>query len=344
MPEHKYADLAAKLREEIQSGVYAAGQKLPSENELTALTGYSRQTVRQAMGLLEKDGLTDRVRGSGTYVRSGPTRRAVTHNVAVVTTYIGEYIFPDILQGIDRVLSQNGYSPLLSATHNRMDTERQILTGLLDKPIDGLIVEGTKTALPNPNLDLYRQFAAREMPVVFINGFYRDLKDPIYVVADDRAGGRSACELLLKQGHREIAGLFKSDDIQGHRRYQGYVEALRSAGVAVTDDRVLWYTTEDRDAIVATRVGELVRDCTGLVCYNDEAAIQVLRALGDRTPALASFDNSTVAQMLPIPFVSLSNPKERIGALAAEKLLRLLDGKEEASTILPWNLEPSRPI
>lgn len=65
--------------------------------------------------------------------------------------------------------------------------------------------------------------------MVFINGFYPDLKNPVYVVADDRAGGRMACELLLKKGHSKIAGIFKSDDIQGHRRYAGYAEAVYAA-------------------------------------------------------------------------------------------------------------------
>ena len=210
MSGHKYEELARQLRQGIQDGTYQTGQRLPSENELTQTTGYSRQTVRQAMALLENEGLTDRVRGSGTYVRSQVPSRRRTHNIAVVTTYIGEYIFPDILRGIDGVLSGNGYTQLLSATGNRVDRERQILEDLRQKPIDGLIVEGTKTALPNPNIDLYAYFDEQRIPVVFINGFYPDLTSPVYVVADDRAGGRLACQRLLKQGHRHIAGVFKN--------------------------------------------------------------------------------------------------------------------------------------
>ncbi len=53
MGEHKYKELSNKLRKDIQTGVFTEGQKLPSENELADVTGYSRQTVRQAMSLLE---------------------------------------------------------------------------------------------------------------------------------------------------------------------------------------------------------------------------------------------------------------------------------------------------
>lgn len=346
MKEHKYAELAEKLRSEIESGKYAQGDRLPSENELAAQTGYSRQTVRQAMSILESAGLTDRVQGSGTYVRGIQPHREVSHNIGVITTYIGEYIFPTILHGIDHVLAQNGYTNMLAATRNRVDKERQILTEFLQKPIDGLIVEGTKTALPNPNVDLYARFAQEGIPVVFINGYYPDLSPkPVYVVADDRAGGRMACEALLHEGRHRIAGIFKSDDIQGHRRYAGYAQALQDAGLAVSDDSVLWYTTENREELLHACGETVLSGCDGVVCYNDEIALRVLRMLNRDRPVvprevmIASFDNSTYAQLSAVPYLSLTNPKEQIGRLAAEKLLGLLAGKPQASTILPWSVE-----
>ncbi|HWQ79451.1 MAG TPA: GntR family transcriptional regulator [Anaerovoracaceae bacterium] len=345
MSEHKYTELANKLRSDIQTGVYTEGQKLPSENELAYTTGFSRQTVRQAMSLLENEGLTSRIRGSGTYVQSTEPIKPATHNIAVITTYIREYIFPAILHGIEDVLSKNGYTPMLCATHNRVDNERRLLTDFLQKPIDGLIVEGTKTALPNPNLDLYIRFHETGIPVVFINGYYPELKNPIYVVADDRAGGEKICGELLKKGHRRIAGIFKSDDIQGHRRYAGYADALRSEDIPISDDHVLWFTTESRDELLDALTMQTLKDCTAVVCYNDEVALKVLNVLqnnGVDVPGeieLVSFDNSTLAQLSSVKFLSLENPKEQLGQLAAQKLLNILQNKEEAPSVMPWGTE-----
>lgn len=336
--QHKYTALASLLRKDIESGVYAPGQKLPSENELTLTTGYSRQTVRQAFGILERESFVDRIQGSGTFVRKIFAHRHTTHTVAVITTYIGEYIFPAILQGIDNVLSANGYSTLLSATHNRVDIEHQILTGMLDKPIDGLIVEGTKTALPNPNIDLYRLFEKKGLPVVFFNGFYPELSDLVHVVADDRTGGRAACELLLKNGHRDIAGIFKSDDLQGLQRYHGYMEALRENNADSGKDLALWFTTENRSSQIETHIRSLAEGCDALICYNDEVALQVLHLLGDHTPKLVSFDHSKFSRLFPVNFISFSNPKESLGQVVAEKLLHILNGEIESSVELPWTL------
>ncbi len=345
MSESKYAVLAAELREKILSGIYAPGTRVPSENELAAQTGYSRQTVRQAMSVLEHEGLTDRVRGSGTFVRQEFSSRPETRNIAVVTTYIGEYIFPDILRGIDDVLVQNGYTSMLSATRNRVDSERRILADLLQKPIDGMIVEGTKTALPNPNIDLYDEFARAGIPIVFINGYYPDLKNPVYVVADDRSGGAMAVKKLLAHGHTRIAGFFKNDDIQGHRRYAGFTQALRDAGLSMADDHVLWFTTENRDSLLSSCAAQTVSGCTAAVCYNDEVALGLLGGPGrpgiplPKDFELVSFDNSTYVHLAARPFLSLSTPKEQLGSLAAEKLLELLHHRPCASAVLPWTLE-----
>lgn len=337
MNEPKYITVARRLRMGIQNGTYENGRKLPSENELVAQTGYSRQTIRQAMAMLESEGLTERIRGSGTYVKSARVRRPRTNNIAVITTYIGEYIFPAILHGISGALSEKGYTPLLSATQNRVDTEREVLKSLMNKPIDGIIVEGTKTAMPNPNIDLYEEIGRQGIPVVFVNGYYAELKNPMYVVMNDREGGRLACEALLKEGHQHIAGFFKSDDIQGHRRYAGYAEALVKAGLSVEDDHVLWYTTENRDLLLKSSAPDTLSGCTAAVCYNDETAILAISACEGMEADWVSFDQSAYARMPGAPFRSLGNPKEALGRLAAEKLLNMLDGGEEHPAVLPWS-------
>jgi GntR family transcriptional regulator len=63
-----YHQLAQTLRREIEQGTYIAGEKLPSEPELTRLYGVSRITVRQALDKLESEGLVIRHHGKGTYV------------------------------------------------------------------------------------------------------------------------------------------------------------------------------------------------------------------------------------------------------------------------------------
>ncbi|MCG5456777.1 GntR family transcriptional regulator [Micromonospora sp. PSH03] len=64
-----YRDLAALLREAIQRGDYAEGSTLPKQDEIAAEHGVNINTVRQAVRLLEAEGLVTPVRRRGTVVR-----------------------------------------------------------------------------------------------------------------------------------------------------------------------------------------------------------------------------------------------------------------------------------
>lgn len=64
-----YRQLAALLRERIESGVYAPGDVLPAESALIEEHDVSRGTVRQAIALLRAEGLVVTEHARGTFVR-----------------------------------------------------------------------------------------------------------------------------------------------------------------------------------------------------------------------------------------------------------------------------------
>lgn len=63
-----YVQVRETLREQIKSGLFAPGQKLPSEDELSSQFGVSRMTVRQGISDLTDEGVLYRRRGIGTFV------------------------------------------------------------------------------------------------------------------------------------------------------------------------------------------------------------------------------------------------------------------------------------
>lgn len=64
----KYRTLSEVLKSMIQTGHYRLGQQIPTEQELVTQYGVSRNTVRQAILLLEEDNYLIRRRGAGTFV------------------------------------------------------------------------------------------------------------------------------------------------------------------------------------------------------------------------------------------------------------------------------------
>lgn len=65
----KYREIQGYLKKKIQQGDYAAGEYLPSENELCRQFSITRTTARKALDELVKDGYIERKHGKGSCVK-----------------------------------------------------------------------------------------------------------------------------------------------------------------------------------------------------------------------------------------------------------------------------------
>lgn len=329
----KYQVLVNWVREHVNSSELMPGERLKSENELAAEFGMSRQTVRHALSILEQESIIECRQGSGNYVSNvSLNRKTGSKNVVIISTYLNAYIFPNIIEGMEEVLSEAGYSVQIAFTHNKVENERNVLNKILtEMSVDGIIVEPTKSGLPNPNLHIYEEISRRGIPTVFFNSYYPGLKLP-HVSMDDEKAGYLAAKQLLELGHKRIGGIFKSDDGQGPKRYQGYQNALMKAGVKVREEHIIWIDTEDQRTIIKDdrRILRRLKGCTGCVTYNDTVAFDletICQKHGIRIPeelSVVSIDNSELAKLCEVPLTSVIHPMSRLGAKAAENLIGLI--------------------
>jgi len=351
----KYDLIVKDIKKSINTGKYEVDQKIPSENELSKKYSVSRQTVRKAIGYLESEGYLYARHGSGTFVarREIKSSKGIkTKNIAVVSTYMSDYIFPRVIQGINKVLSDNGYSILLKTTNNSRRGEAWCMEELLSKNIDGMIIEPSQSAISCQHQVLYDQMDSMGIPYVFIQGCYETMMDRPHVMLDDVKGGILATEHLIRLGHRKVAGIFKADDMQGVLRHKGYVKALAAAGIEYNPDLVVWYHTKDRGMKPMEGLLRILEECPGCdacMCYNDEIAANIisgLRGLGKNIPydfSVTGFDNSLLAQSKGI--TTVAHPQEELGKIAASTLVGLLDGsinKKDAIILLEPVLVPGK--
>lgn len=73
-----YLRIADELRARIRNGVLKPGEMLPSEAAISAEFGVARGTARQALAVLEEEGLVSIVSGRGRVVRSSSRPDAYT--------------------------------------------------------------------------------------------------------------------------------------------------------------------------------------------------------------------------------------------------------------------------
>lgn len=72
-----------ELRQAITSGTFRPGSQLPTESELCEMLGVSRTVVREALRVLEEDGLVARRQGVGTFVRNHPILKNLNFNFGI---------------------------------------------------------------------------------------------------------------------------------------------------------------------------------------------------------------------------------------------------------------------
>ncbi|MBT2657175.1 GntR family transcriptional regulator [Bacillus sp. ISL-18] len=353
----KYNMVKEKITEWITSGTVQPGEKIYSENELVKMFGVSRHTVRQAVGDLVHEGWLYREQGAGTFCSnkmfestqtaeaSPKVQRLNTNgkNIGVITTYISDYIFPSIIKGIESYLTAQGYSLTFACTDNDVEKEKQCLETMLSRNINGLIVEPTRSSNYNPNIQYYLQLEQNNIPYLMINQYYSQLMPP-HIIMNDEHGGFIATEHVIKLGHEKIIGLFKTDDLQGVNRMQGFIRAFRENNLSFFPDMVITYTTEDKDSNVVERLQEFFKKenkPTAIVCYNDQLALQVifmLRGLGLKVPedvSIVGYDDSSLAEATDIKLTSVSHPKMDMGIEAAKWIVSAVEkrGTNEHSTI-----------
>ncbi len=355
----KYKWLAEKLRTLIKK-LHAQGiDKLPTEAEIGSRYRVSRQTVRQALILLTEEGLIEKRRGSGSYI-TGRNLAASTNSIALLLTTDSDYIYPGLVQDIQTTLLQSSYSSQVFVTENRTDKEREHLLSFLNQknhPL-GILVEGCKSALPNPNLDLYRRLMQDGVPILFIHNHYEELSGSIAIQSNDYQGAAELVTHLYEKGHRYIAAAFTVDDLQGHERYKGYAETMRSYQLPINDDYVGWIHRSDlidiekkRDTIFLQRLIEQVRlvlkngdPCTAAICHNDELAYFLIRELKKQKVlvpedfAVVSFDNSYLATTSSPTITSMGHPAHVFGQTAAAYMIDLIRGKKVSSTQIDWTI------
>jgi DNA-binding LacI/PurR family transcriptional regulator len=165
-----------------------------------------------------------------------------------------------------------------------------------------------------------------------------------YVDSDNRGGARLAVQHLVSRGRRSIATIAGRQDMAaGADRLAGYREALDVAGLPpliaygdfthASGVHAMWRLLDQRPGLDAVFVASDIMAA---------GALHALRRAGRKVPddiAVIGFDDLPLAQHTQPPLTTIRQPLDRVGAVAAARLLAELDGiSEEADPILPTTL------
>ncbi|MCA1011432.1 GntR family transcriptional regulator [Halobacillus halophilus] len=355
----KYAKVKQYIKSKVLDGTYEPHHKIHSESELMKQFNVSRHTVRLAIGELVSEGWLYREQGAGTFCadrsRHSSNSSASNKNIAIVTTYISDYIFPSIIRGAEAYLSEKGYQVTLFNTNNDHEKEREYLEKIISNGFEGVIIEPTKSAYSNPNINYYLNLERLGIPYLMINAYYEAL-EPLRVTVDDERGAYLQTEHHIQHGHRNILGFFKTDDMQGTLRMKGYLKAHREYKVPINPNNIITYQTEEKDKKPLEELDRILKNTetapTAIVSYNDELAINLINVLRShnlkvpRDMSIVGFDNSFLTELSEVKLTSIEHPKAELGRQAALLITELIEKpyqqrdmqKEIESIVFPTEL------
>lgn len=256
-----------------------------------------------------------------------------------VTRLFTDPYFPVLIQGVASACNDCDHTVMLWLAEP--DYKRQMISQVLNnRLVDGVIVASSLI-----DDSLIASVAESRLPFVVIG---RHLSNPnvSYVDVDNRESARQAVNYLLRTGRRHIATITGPQNmIAGLDRLEGYRIALRE-----------WGFTPDSDMIVEGSFAEVggyeamrrlsSRLVDAVFAASDAMAIGALRALreaGRRVPddvAVMGFDDLPAAERTEPPLTTVRQPTLKVGALAVETLLDLIQAPDSPPrrVILPTEL------
>jgi len=253
-----------------------------------------------------------------------------TRTVALIVPDISNPFYPAIARGIEDRAQEHGYAVLLCNTYEDLTRERVYLELLRTRMIDGLIF-----ATVGSNTRHLRTLRREQLPVVLVA---RDVDgvpiDAVFV--DNFRGELEATSHLIGLGHRRIVHIAGPASLRvASERRRGYLRALEAAGVPQQDAVVVEgdFSADGGREAVRTLL-ERNTGFTALAAANDLMAIgamEVLRHAGRRVPddvAVVGFDDITFASLVSPALTTVAQPKYRMGQLAMDRLLALMDGAD----------------
>jgi len=179
-----------------------------------------------------------------------------------------------------------------------------------------------------------------------LNAYYEVLDCP-YVILNDVKGGYLQTKHLIENGHRNLLGFFKKDDQQGMNRMKGYLKAHRNNNLKVNEKNIVLYLTEDKDTKPKKMLNHILdndQEITGIVCYNDQLALDLLDVLRERKLnipediSIVGFDDSFLVNVSEVKLSSIIHPKIKLGKKAANIIIGLIE--ENQSVVNKIVFEP----
>lgn len=235
--------------------------------------------------------------------------------------------FSQVTEGINYQCSGNGYHLQITYFYDNQDKNEQI-EELKKSNCDGILLLGTEMTVNDLNL-----FQSLKVPYVILDSYFDDINCDS-VLINNVQGAYLATEYLIAKGHREIGYLRSNTRISNFaEREDGYYKSLRHNNIPTSHPYLVNITPTTEQAYT-----DLIEYLNGSPAFptayfadNDiiaAAAIRAFKEFNIKVPeqiSIIGFDDMPICQFTDPTLTTMYVPKQRLGALAVDRLLNRID-------------------
>jgi DNA-binding LacI/PurR family transcriptional regulator len=340
-----YRQVSDRLMQDISSGYYEPGSRLPTEDALCVRFGVSRFPLRQALKILSDEGLIERIPGRGTYVVQIHEQQASGTGGSPVGLMLpglsGDYT-RDIARGFIQSAAACGRAAMVAISGDADEEERSI-GRLLAAGAAGLVIFPCSEKIIG-RLSFLRQSGVASVLI----DRHMGMQDVDFVETDNVSGGFMAARHMAHHGYRSV--LFCGDSLQVssvQERLAGFQRGVAQYGLS-------WLTLSGTGAI-QDRLPEMtggldfsLDSCLlhfdkymdhqpiAIFCENDSCALQLSARLRERgltigdAIGIIGFDNESAGRHHQPPLTTIAQNGWLIGDTAARIMFESLTGVRKA--------------
>ena len=257
-----------------------------------------------------------------------------TKTIGIIIPEIVHYFFSTVINGIEHVANENGYSVVICLSDDSFDKEVLNMEMLANGSIDGFIMSLSKETQYKGDFHHITEVINQGMPVVMFDRVTNDILCD-KVIIDDQAAAYEAVQSLIDKGKKKIALVTTVDYVSvGKLRTDGYTKALLDNDIPFNENLIL--KIEDVTTCEIT-ISKLLEDkaIDAVFAVNELFAVTIIKTankIGLNVPndlAVIAFTDGIISKYSTPTISTVSQKGKKMGAKAAKMLIKRLESEEE---------------
>ena len=256
-----------------------------------------------------------------------------TKTIGIIIPEIVHHFFSTVINGIEQVANENGYSVIICLSDDSFDKEVLNMEMLANGSIDGFIVSLSKETQFRGDFHHITEVINQGMPVVMFDRVTNDILCD-KVIIDDQSAAYEAVQSLIDKGRKKIALVTTVDYVSvGKLRTDGYIKALLDNGISFDENLII--KIEDIDTCEIT-IGKLLEDkaIDAVFAVNELFAVTIIKTankIGLNVPkdlAVIAFTDGMISKYSTPTITTVSQNGIKMGNKSAKMLIERLESEE----------------